>query len=185
MESQQQENRRGAEEALGKQHTPKRRRNRFFRGRKQKHRHRHANQNGQKKEKTPVSKSVGAVVLNRKLEVLLLFQEQNQYWEFPKGKMEAGEDEVATLKREIHEETGIRRFRLVHNFRKLMQYNFRHEGRTIRRAVVYYLIQTSDPIQISDEHTQYMWLSLEAAKKKLKHRNQIRLLDEVYKRIYG
>lgn len=139
----------------------------------------------QAQPKTPVSKSVGAVVLNRSFEVLLMFQQQNKYWEFPKGKMEAGEDEVATLKREINEETGIRKFRLVHHFRKLMYYNFRHEGKTVRRAVVYYLIQTSDDIILSDEHTQYVWLSLAAAKAKLKHKNQIQLLDQVEKMIYG
>ncbi len=131
------------------------------------------------------SKSVGAIVLNQKLQVLLIFQQQNKYWEFPKGKMEAGEDEVATLKREINEETGIRKFRLVHNFRKLMYYTFRFEGSTIRRSVVYYLIQTGDPIQLSDEHSQYMWLSFDAAKKKLKHKNQIKLLDQVTELIYG
>jgi bis(5'-nucleosidyl)-tetraphosphatase len=131
------------------------------------------------------SKSVGAIVLNQKLQVLLIFQQQNQYWEFPKGKMEAGEDEVATLKREINEETGIRKFRLVHNFRKLMYYTFRFEGKMIRRSVVYYLIQTTDKIQLSDEHSQYMWLSFDAAKQRLKHKNQVKLLDEVLQLIYG
>ncbi len=137
------------------------------------------------RRKSRTSKSVGAIVLNQKLQVLLVFQQQNQYWEFPKGKMEAGEDEVATLKREIHEETGIRKFRLVHNFRKLMYYTFRFEGKMIRRSVVYYLIQTTDTIQLSDEHSQYMWLSFDAAKQRLKHKNQVKLLDEVLKLIYG
>lgn len=140
---------------------------------------------GGKKPQTPLSKSVGAVVVNRKLQVLLVFQAKNQYWEFPKGKMEAGEDEVATLKREINEETGIRKFRLVNDFRTVMYYTFRHEGKTIRRAVVYYLIQTTDPILISDEHSNFLWLSIPEVKKKLKHRNQIKLLEEVEKKIYG
>lgn len=132
-----------------------------------------------------VSKSVGAVVLNPRGHVLLVFQKKNKYWEFPKGKMEEGERELDTLRREIFEETGIKRFRLVRNFRKVMYYDFSYHGRVIRRKVVYYLIQTNERVHISDEHTQYMWVPLLRARRRLKHKNQVRLLQEVFERVYG
>jgi 8-oxo-dGTP pyrophosphatase MutT (NUDIX family) len=132
-----------------------------------------------------VSKSVGAVVLNSRLQILLVFQKKNRYWEFPKGKMEAGERELDTLQRELFEETGIRRFRLVENFRKVMHYDFVFKGRLIRRKVVYFLIRSNDRIRLSKEHTRYMWVSLEAAKRKLKHENQMKLLEEVMHTLHG
>ncbi|PIW36326.1 MAG: hypothetical protein COW24_05980 [Candidatus Kerfeldbacteria bacterium CG15_BIG_FIL_POST_REV_8_21_14_020_45_12] len=132
-----------------------------------------------------VSRSVGAVVLNSKYQVLLVFQKKNRYWEFPKGKIEAGERELDTLKREIFEETGIRRFRMVQGFRRVMYYDFRFQGRVIQRKVVYFLIKTADKVEISAEHSRFTWMSLQSAKKRLKHKNQISLLDDVIKQIYG
>ena len=132
-----------------------------------------------------LSKSVGAVVLNPRGHVLLVFQKKNKYWEFPKGKMEEGERELDTLRREIFEETGIERFRLVRNFRKVMYYDFSYHGRVIQRKVVYYLIQTTERVHISDEHTQYEWTPLLRARRRLKHKNQVRLMHEVFERVYG
>lgn len=134
-------------------------------------------------KKGPVSKSVGAVVLNQKNEILLVFQNKNKYWEFPKGKVEHAERELETLRREIFEETGIEKYRIFPRFRKVMQYEFQYKGKLIRRVVVYFLIQTRDEVKISDEHSNFKWLSIPEAKKFLKHKNQSRLLDEVNKRL--
>lgn len=131
----------------------------------------------------PISKSVGAVVLNQKNEILLVFQNKNKYWEFPKGKVENAERELETLRREIQEETGITKYRIFPRFRKVMQYEFQYKGKLIRRVVVYFLIQTRDEVQISDEHSNFKWLPIPEAKKFLKHKNQMRLLDEVNKRL--
>lgn len=132
-----------------------------------------------------VSKSVGAVVLNSRNQVLLVFQKKNKYWEFPKGKVEKGERELDTLRREVYEETGISRFRIAKNFRTVMHYNFQYKGRLIKRTVVYFLIKTVDRVRISGEHTEYAWTSLERAKERLKHKNQINLINEVIQRIGG
>jgi 8-oxo-dGTP pyrophosphatase MutT (NUDIX family) len=138
-----------------------------------------------KQPRPRVSKSVGAIVLNNSFHTLLLFQRKNTYWEFPKGKMEPGEREIDTLQREIFEETGIRKFRMVKGFRKVMHYDFRYKGQRIRRKVVYFLVKTGDRVRISDEHSEYLWLPLDRAKSRLKHTNQITLIDEVIRRIYG
>lgn len=139
----------------------------------------------QQRRRAPLSKSVGAVVLNSRNQVLLVFQRKNRYWEFPKGKVESGERELDTLKREMYEETGIKRYKLHKNFRRSMNYFFRFEGKPIRRKVVYYLIKTADRVNISDEHTEYLWLSLDRAKEKIKHKSQLDLLEEVKGIVYG
>lgn len=99
--------------------------------------------------------------------------------------MEPGEREIDTLQREVYEETGIRKFRMVKGFRKVMRYDFRYKGQRIRRTVVYFLVKTNDHVRISSEHTEYLWLTLERAKSRLKHKNQILLIEEVIKKVYG
>lgn len=131
-----------------------------------------------------VSKSVGAIVLNKNNHVLLIFQQKNKYWEFPKGKIEKGERELDTLRREIFEETGIRDFNMVDNFRSSMFYEFHYQGKIVKRKVVYYLIRTNQRVRISKEHARYAWLPIERAKKRLKHQNQIELMDTVKQRMH-
>ncbi len=124
-------------------------------------------------------KSVGAVILNAKHEVLIMFSAANKYWEFPKGKVEHGEKELDTLKREIEEETGIKRFRLHPAFREQIYYTFRVTNKTINKVVIYYLFKTGAKVQVSDEHAKFMWVSLDEVDQYLKHVNQKNLVNRV------
>ena len=61
-------------------------------------------------ERTPVDVAVG-VLINPRGEFLLTSRPEGKvyagYWEFPGGKLEAGESVEAALRRELHEEIGI------------------------------------------------------------------------------
>lgn len=124
-------------------------------------------------------KSVGAIILNAQNHILLMFSAQNQYWEFPKGKVETGERELDTLKREIWEETGIRRFRLHPSFREYLYYTFRVDHQIIQKVVVYYLFKTGASVRLSDEHSDCRWVPTEEVSQYLKHVNQRDLMRRV------
>jgi len=61
-------------------------------------------------ERTPVDVAVG-VLINPQGEFLLTSRPEGKvyagYWEFPGGKLEAGESVETALRRELHEELGI------------------------------------------------------------------------------
>jgi 8-oxo-dGTP pyrophosphatase MutT (NUDIX family) len=63
------------------------------------------------KEMVQQERSAGAVIFSfdsvlGKIEYLLLNYAAG-HWDFPKGNIENGEDEIQTARREIQEETGI------------------------------------------------------------------------------
>lgn len=124
-------------------------------------------------------KSIGAVIVNPQHEVLIMYSAKNKYWEFPKGKVERGERELDTLKREIWEETGIHRFQLQPDFREYIYYTFRVKHKIIRKVVIYYLFMTSATVHLSKEHSAYRWVDVNSASKYLKHLNQRTLLHRV------
>jgi 8-oxo-dGTP pyrophosphatase MutT (NUDIX family) len=124
-------------------------------------------------------KSVGAIILNAQNDVLVMYSARNKYWEFPKGKVEVGERELDTLKREMFEETGIRRFRLHPSFREFLYYTFRVGNQLIQKVVVYYLFKTGSTVAVSDEHKAFKWVPLAEAARYLKHVNQRDLLRRV------
>ena len=63
--------------------------------------------------------SAGAVVYRRTKEGLyfLLLHYNLGHWDFPKGHIKKGEEEQDTVRREIAEETAIKRLRFIDGFR--------------------------------------------------------------------
>ncbi|MDB5302965.1 MAG: pyrophosphohydrolase [Phycisphaerales bacterium] len=103
----------------------------------------------------------------RKPEFLLL--DYGRHWDFAKGHLEAGEDDLTAARRELLEETGIAHPRVVPGFHQEITYYFRHKRRgLIRKTVIFFLAEApSRDVTISEEHTAYDFLPYEAAMKKL------------------
>jgi len=88
------------------------------------------------------------------------------HWDYVKGHVEKNEDELATLKREIKEETNLEEndYNFVKGFKEILNYNFRSEQGLHFKQVVFYLIRSkTDRIKISPEHDDFKWLNYEKA----------------------
>ena len=82
-----------------------------------------------------------------------------EMWELPGGKVEKGEFFADALVREIKEETNLDVE--VGDFCEAVQNDYSHK-RTVQ--IMMYLIGAEGEVKISDEHTEFMWASIEKIK---------------------
>jgi bis(5'-nucleosidyl)-tetraphosphatase len=98
-------------------------------------------------------------------EYLLL--DYGRHWDFAKGHVEAGEDDLTAALRELREETGIADVQPVPGFLHEVRYFFRDRKKgLIQKTVVFFLGQThatSKEVVISHEHEGFEFLPFEAA----------------------
>lgn len=90
------------------------------------------------------------------------------YWDIPGGRIEQGDDALATLRREVKEETGITDVRNITFFTSVIS-NHEILINNTQKAGLVLMIYTVDTnkdvkIKLSAEHTSYEWVKpLEAA----------------------
>lgn len=125
-------------------------------------------------------RSAGAIVYHENnLRKYLLLKQSSGQWGFPKGNIEAGEDEIETAEREVKEETGLEELKFIKGFRKEISYFYKRDGKTIYKKVVYFLAKaSSDKVKISYEHEDYSWFTFDLAIKHLSHANSRALLSQ-------
>ena len=111
---------------------------------------------------------------------------KKEYWDFAKGHREAGETELATALREVFEETGLRNVRIIPDFREVIHYYFKAEGKTVFKTVIFYLGETKEKtIRISSEHQGFLWLPFDGALKYLKFVNAKKILTKASEFLHG
>ena len=112
--------------------------------------------------------------------VFLLLHYASGHWDFPKGNIESGEDEVQAAYREIFEETGIQNVRFLKGFRKKIQYHYIRGNKSIRKEVIFYIARTNTKeIMLSNEHVGYAWKDYNQALNQLTYKSAKNLLTEV------
>jgi bis(5'-nucleosidyl)-tetraphosphatase len=132
------------------------------------------------KRKSPTSKkstqnerSAGIIVFRNDPsgERRFLLLDYGRYWDYPKGHVEAGEDERAAALRELAEETGLTNVELMDDFRHEITYFFRPPGRgLVRKTVVFFMAEVeSDQVTLSHEHVGYEWLKGDDALARVKY----------------
>ena len=128
----------------------------------------------------PAPRAAGAVVFRRSdrgIHLLVLRAYKN--WDFPKGLIEPGENELDAAKREVTEETGLAD--LDYPFGDEFKETVPYAGNKVAR---YYLAQTdAEKIKLS-EHHEYRWVSFDEAEDLLPPRLAI-VLDWAKKTITG
>jgi 8-oxo-dGTP pyrophosphatase MutT (NUDIX family) len=108
-------------------------------------------------------------------------------WEFAKGGVEEGESELDALKREVIEETGLQKFKIV---KKIENVDKKYQGKDgILNIHSVYLIEASMNIPIhlptgeGAEHSTYLWTDYDSTISKLTWDNDKAILDKVMSEI--
>ncbi|MDV3292699.1 MAG: NUDIX domain-containing protein [Nitrososphaerales archaeon] len=124
-------------------------------------------------------RSAGAVVFSERSSRLYVLLLNAGKWDFPKGNMEKGEDELQTVLREVREETGLGGISIVPGFRKVIEYFYRRSGRNVHKRVVFLLARTAEEkVTISAEHQAFGWFTFGEALKKASYDNSKATLRE-------
>lgn len=117
-----------------------------------------------------IEETSAGIVLFRKEEsknLFLLLHYPSGHWDFVKGKMEKGESIHETAIRETKEETGITDVSFLDNFEEWIQYNFQYQGELVNKKVVFFLAETNTKdVEISHEHSDYIWVDYNTAMEK-------------------
>ena len=101
------------------------------------------------------------------IEYLLL--DYGRHWDFPKGHVDPGEDDLTAAVRELEEETGITSPRVLQGFKHEIVYFFRDPKKgLIRKTVVFFLAEVSArDVVLSHEHVGFEFLPFEQAVKQV------------------
>lgn len=130
-------------------------------------------------------KSAGAVIFRRagrQIKYLILHYESG-HWDFPRGHIERGETEEETARREIREETGIKKLDFLPGFRLAHSWFYRKhfDKKTVlsHKTAILFLAETkTHQVKISPEHIGYRWMDFEKAMKRLTFKNSKKILEK-------
>lgn len=116
---------------------------------------------------------------------LLLKKKSNWVgWQFAQGMIDKGETEDQAALREIKEETRLDA-KIECKLDYKTNYWFVWENEKIHKNLTFYLLSAkkTDPITISEEHSEYKWVKKEKVAEMLKYNKEIfeQVLDRYFK----
>lgn len=110
---------------------------------------------------------------------LYLVLDYGRFWDYPKGHVEKGEDDLTAALRELDEETGIRDVTQVEGFSHELKYFFRKGKTLIRKTVLFFLAESeTDEVKLSHEHAGYEWLPIDEALKRVTYPSSRKVMQE-------
>ncbi len=107
----------------------------------------------------------------------LLLHYPSGHWDFPKGHVEAGETDLEAARREVEEETGIRKVIVRPGFVHTFAYFYRRGEATVHKSVTYFVGRAATRrVRVSHEHQGFVWLPFEKALRRITYPNARDLL---------
>lgn len=121
-------------------------------------------------------KSAGFILITDDFETddysVLLLHYTSGHWDLPKGNIETNETELEAATRELREETSIESFRVIPNFRYVLDYKYTRKNVLISKQVTLFLASTGvRKVKISHEHMGYNWVKKSDATTQLTYKN--------------
>lgn len=92
------------------------------------------------KSKIPVEKAAGGLVYNKKGEILFIFR--NGKWDLPKGGIEKNETKKQGAIREVEEETGVSKLKIIEKLEKTYHI-FKRNGKFKLKVTHWYKMESS------------------------------------------
>lgn len=141
-----------------------------------------------------VRKAVGAVVFQNN-EYLLIHKVKNSdhksidgYWDFPKGGVEKlDKDSESAVLRELKEETGSNKYRIIDKFKTQICFEFpkayRYDIQETEMFYIEYLGDRKELGALDEEIDDVKFFSKEELKTALSHEETREFLDEVFNKI--
>ena len=122
-------------------------------------------------------KCCGCIIIENN-KVLLVYEKNGNFWGFPKGHMEKGENEIETALREVKEEVGLDVEIIDKERRYILNYIIRDE---IDKTTVLYLAipKNKEIVKQESEIKKVKWCDFEEALKTLTFDNS----KEVFKKV--
>ena len=107
-----------------------------------------------------------------------------RHWDYAKGHVEAGENDLQAAIRELREETGLAPPRVVEGFQHEVEYEFRSSRHgSIQKKVIFFLGEThATRVLLSEEHIGAEFLSFDNAMARLTYptAREVLLAAETY-----
>lgn len=112
--------------------------------------------------------SSGGVVVKKTSKgiYVLLLNDKNKVWSFPKGLIEENEDKLEAAKREVGEEVGLHNLKLISEL-KPINYYYKWQSSIVKKNVYFFLFEysgkeTPKP-QLEEGITDVKWFPLDEA----------------------
>lgn len=99
---------------------------------------------------------------------VLLLKDKNKNWSFPKGLIEKGEDKLTAAKREIAEEIGLKKLKLICELAPI-HYFYKWKNEIVKKTVYFFLfeeLEEEKPLpQLEEGITEVKWFPMDEALK--------------------
>jgi len=114
---------------------------------------------------------VGGVIFNKEYKVLVLQRSKDEdvfpeIWELPSGKREFFEDSQSSLIREIKEETGLSKNKIIMPF-YVFEYKVEKQDEIRDTTQINFLVKLleDEEVKLSKEHQNFAWISKDEVEK--------------------